>query len=635
MCAASLGSRNFGRMRAPDDFDAFYKDARERLLLQSYALTGDLPAARSAVRDAFIVAWHHWRKVSRLEDPETYVRPQAWAHAQRRHTARVWHRDKSLDPDVRATLDALGKLTVTQRKVLLLTALTTGSLADIAREVGLPRDAAERELQSATSRYSLLRDIPSTAARESLDPLRAQVTDARWPRSTIVRRAGAARRRTHTSLGVLGSVAALVVSGFLVTQGGPGDQVRPTLTDPAQQEALATPSPVSAPSAELSADDLLGADQLARLAPKREWAEGRTTEFTAADADGGGTFAPCRQGRFADPEGGQGLIRRFETEPEKKQPDLDALQISELSLSETAAKQAFKASASWYAGCMDRRMQLLSTAQLARVGDQADLFVLRSWKAPVTTLVVGLARTGHVVTTTVSRSTGVDSIDREAPAALLAAAVNALCGSPGTATCAGPPQVSDVAPLAVGDAPGMISEVDLPPVTVVSKPWVGTQVRKAVANYAASGCARARFAVDDMSNALTRSFVIPNATLPPEFGITQTAGTLPARRAREWIGKVRDQIANCVEKRLGTSVTRVENRSSQAEDITVWHLTTEITDQRSVHYLMAVMRNGTAVSQLGFIPTQKVQMRPGAFLALAERALDRLRRMPEPGAGGI
>ena len=73
-------------MQGPDEFDAFYKDARERLLMQTYALTGDLPAARSAVRDAFVAAWHHWRKVSRRPDPESWVRPQAWAHAQRRHT---------------------------------------------------------------------------------------------------------------------------------------------------------------------------------------------------------------------------------------------------------------------------------------------------------------------------------------------------------------------------------------------------------------------------------------------------------------------------------------------------------------------------------------------------------------------
>lgn len=91
-------------------FDAFYKDARDRLLLQTFALTGDLPAARAAVRDAFILSWHHWRKVSRLADPETDVRPRAWTLAQRRANARVWHKEKGLAPENAATLDALAKL---------------------------------------------------------------------------------------------------------------------------------------------------------------------------------------------------------------------------------------------------------------------------------------------------------------------------------------------------------------------------------------------------------------------------------------------------------------------------------------------------------------------------------------------
>src|SRR5919112_4578421 len=120
MCAGPAPSRNLGRMRAPDDFDAFYKDARSRLLLQAYALTGDLPASRAAVRDAFVVTWHHWRKVSRLEDPEAWTRSRACTHAQRRHTAKLWHRERGLDPQAKATLDALAKLPLTQRRVLLL-----------------------------------------------------------------------------------------------------------------------------------------------------------------------------------------------------------------------------------------------------------------------------------------------------------------------------------------------------------------------------------------------------------------------------------------------------------------------------------------------------------------------------------
>ena len=80
-------------MRDPDQFDAFYKDVRTRLLLLTYCLTGDLPSSRAAVRDAFVVTSHHWRKVKRLEDPEAWVRVRACAHAQRRHTAKLWHRE--------------------------------------------------------------------------------------------------------------------------------------------------------------------------------------------------------------------------------------------------------------------------------------------------------------------------------------------------------------------------------------------------------------------------------------------------------------------------------------------------------------------------------------------------------------
>ena len=96
-------------------FDAFYKDARDRLLLQTFALTGDLAVARSAVREAFVVAWHHWRKTSRLDDPEMSVRPNAWRKAVRRSSHRPWHRRKDLEPDVRAVLDGL-KTQATRRR---------------------------------------------------------------------------------------------------------------------------------------------------------------------------------------------------------------------------------------------------------------------------------------------------------------------------------------------------------------------------------------------------------------------------------------------------------------------------------------------------------------------------------------
>ena len=149
-------------MRDPDEFDQFYKDVRTRLLLLTYCLTGDLPASRAAVRDAFVVTWHHWRKVGGLDDRDGYVRPLAFRRARRKHTARIWHRDKSLAPEVRSTLDALAKLTPRQRELLVLNGLSSLSLTDIGRMVGLPRSDAERELQTATSQFSLARDVQTT-----------------------------------------------------------------------------------------------------------------------------------------------------------------------------------------------------------------------------------------------------------------------------------------------------------------------------------------------------------------------------------------------------------------------------------------------------------------------------------------
>jgi predicted RNA polymerase sigma factor len=81
-------------MRDPEEFDAFYKDARDRLLVQTFALTGDVRASRSAVRDTFVVAWHHWRKVSRDGDPESGTPPAAGtgSAASSRRSPRPWRR---------------------------------------------------------------------------------------------------------------------------------------------------------------------------------------------------------------------------------------------------------------------------------------------------------------------------------------------------------------------------------------------------------------------------------------------------------------------------------------------------------------------------------------------------------------
>ncbi|GCD92191.1 sigma-70 family RNA polymerase sigma factor [Nocardioides sp. LS1] len=615
-------------MRNPDQFDAFYKDARSRLLLQTYALTGDLGASRSAVRDSFVVAWHHWRKITRQPDPETWARPHAWAHAQRRHTARIWHREKGLDPEVKATLDALGKLPVTQRKALLLNHLTNLPMGEMAREIGLPLDEAERTLQTAAAQFAVHRDVLTTGIQPLFEPLREHVEDTRWPRATIIRRAGAARRRTHTAVGAALAVAVLIVSGSLITDTA---GVHPTLsrdgaglTDATFDHPAASPD---APRAEVPQEALLTADEVGSFAHSRHWKVTSTDDNTAGD----GIVLPCQQERYADPKGTAALFRRFEAPGRGKAPGSTAGQEAEVSATVDRAKAAYDSALGWYAGCTDERAQLLSTRRVGRVGDEAMLFVLRDWDAPVTTTVVGVARTGVLTTTTLTSVPGDATPDFGASARMLATAVGGLCHLPGGGACAEVgPKLEVVAPLPVGQVQAMLGEVDLPPVNGIDKPWVGTEPRKAVSNAASTGCDQTDFNSAGISNNVTRTFLVPGTKLADAFGLTETVGSLPERRAKAFVEQVRTRLAACHDKNLGTDVTRIAQATTKRQDLTVWRVTTELSDKSKVDFFMGIARDGTSVAQVGFVPDGRATMPPATFVNLVRRALERLPELPAP-----
>lgn len=607
-----------------DSFEAFYKDVRSGLLVQTYALTGDLQASQKAVRDAMVVAWHHWRKVSRLEDREDYVRPLAWSRALRRSQARWWGRMKGLDPEVAATLDALAKLPVTQRRVLLLSHLTSLPLEGISREVGISRATTERALQTATAQFAVNRDVESTGIRPVLEVLRTQIDEVRWPRPSIITRAGAARRRSHTTFGAAVAVAAVAVSGSVVTDAA---GVRPTLVGKGMLEGV-QPSPpeTSRPDPEipqLTPESLLTAS-LVGSALTGTWTQGKTSGNTEGD----GLVFACQGGRYADPAGLAALVRTFK--PEDAEDLSTAGQSVEVSADEEAGRTTYRTTADWYAGCVSPRMQLLSTHRVKGVGDEALLFVLRDWNDPTRAQVVGVARTGAVTTTTSLTRAGARDPDTEPSAALLASAVDGLCGLPGGGTCAEDPRLKAVPPLATGASPALLSEVDLPPVTKVTKPWVGTPPDTAETNLAATRCDESDFSGDGFSRGETRSFLVPGANLPPEFGLTQTVGALPRNEAETFIAGVRRKLTSCPDRDLATQVDEVETTNGGDRELTVWRLTVEVSDKRSVTYLMGILRNGTAVSQLTFVPADGVVMGGEPFIALALRAQDRLARLGRP-----
>ncbi|MGZ5417210.1 MAG: sigma factor-like helix-turn-helix DNA-binding protein, partial [Nocardioides sp.] len=164
-------------MEREETFDAFYRSTRQQLLHQAFALTGDLSAAQSAVRDAYVAAWHHWRKVEPLEDKDAWVRPHAWQLAQRRHAGRIWHRNKGIAPGHLAVLDGLAKLASAQRRALLLVQLAGVPLAQAARELGVTQDVVERNLQTASANLAVQLDTDAAKMRVALLKLDEAVQD--------------------------------------------------------------------------------------------------------------------------------------------------------------------------------------------------------------------------------------------------------------------------------------------------------------------------------------------------------------------------------------------------------------------------------------------------------------------------
>jgi hypothetical protein len=433
------------------------------------------------------------------------------------------------------------------------------------------------------------------------------------------------------------AAAALVVSGSLVATGADADPT--SLSEEKVSVGVTVHDPVpAAATGEQIIDEaaLLSPEQMARFGSDLDWTETATTD----NLGGSGLLAPCQRERFSDPDGVTALARTWEGSATRtvrtrvgkgQRPrrttrtgvESTAVQLVEMSRDADQAAQSFRTASQWYAGCTDPRTQLMDTRTVKRVGEEARAFRLRSWGKEPATITVGLARTGSLVVTTVVRSTGRPASDR-ATLTSLSAAVNALCGSDGAGACAGRARSHRTAPLDIGTPAGLLAVVDLPPVAAVRGPWVGIPPEKATTNFASTRCDRTSFAGKGISRALTRTFVFPETTNALQLGLTQTVGSMSQARASAFVDQVRTRVRQCGQANLGTSVTQLASSHSAASDLSVWALSIELNDQQSFPFLMAIARDGTAVSQLGFAPDRAMTMTRDDFVALSRRMLERL-----------
>ena len=159
----------------------------------------------------------------------------------------------------------------------------------------------------------------------------------------------------------------------------------------------------------------------------------------------------------------------------------------------------------------------------------ANVLVLRSWAGQRPTMVVGVTRSGAITTTTMTWTPpdAAPSLEPGRPArggrgqrsVRPAGGGRVRDPSAGPGIRAGPRRRRRRA-----CSPRSTSRRSAASI----KPWVGTEPRRASVNVAATGCDNTAFTGKQMSNNLTRSFVIPAAKLPAAFGITETVGTLRA-----------------------------------------------------------------------------------------------------------
>ena len=156
-------------MDATPDLDELYAASYRRLVIQLFALCGDMADAEDAVQEAFVIAIRRRRRFSHADNPEAWVRTVAvnclrsgWRHASvvRKYQPRVPGPQSAVEvgPEHVAIVTALAQLDPAQREVVVLHHLADLGTAQIATELDIPEGTVKSRLSRGRSRLADLLD---------------------------------------------------------------------------------------------------------------------------------------------------------------------------------------------------------------------------------------------------------------------------------------------------------------------------------------------------------------------------------------------------------------------------------------------------------------------------------------------
>jgi RNA polymerase sigma-70 factor (ECF subfamily) len=147
-------------MATGEGFHDFYRDAYPRLVAQLYAVTTDLGEAEDVLQEAFVRAAMRWSTIRTYASPEAWVRRVAFNLALqslrrvRRHARALLRLGPpapvpALSTDSVEVREALRRLPVGQRQVVVLYYLADLPVDQVAAELGIPTGTVKSRLMRA------------------------------------------------------------------------------------------------------------------------------------------------------------------------------------------------------------------------------------------------------------------------------------------------------------------------------------------------------------------------------------------------------------------------------------------------------------------------------------------------------
>jgi hypothetical protein len=599
-------------MTRVDEFNSFYSSTFSEAFRVTYAVSGDRNVAYESTVDAYRRAWRDWSKI-RDRHPLGYVRNEAWKLTALSRGTHPLRRKHEQDSDTQL-LNALGELSVDDRRLIVLMTLGNTDLEEASREVGLP---AEEGIESVTNALgSLERAMSQTIDQieRRMHNLGSATDEFEPPPSATVRTAARRGQRRNTVLLVAAAVALIIGGGFVVTD---GDALASGSSLPYREKIGSERSDPGLDAQKIGTSDLLTTGQVNHLDLTRHW------KIASTDQDVNNTkpYATCPVKRFADKDPLKVLVRTYAANGLGNESVAQAIEVSR---SDKTASTSYKRLVQWYSDCQHPRVQLVAAYVVHRSIGNFQILRLRSHSTPERTFTVGFSHTGTVTSTLVHEVDGAKGPDIETFARTLNDSVSRLC-TDSRGTCTNDMTVTRTEPPPTSTDPSFLGIVDLPPIADIDKVWVGVKPFSAAKNPAATVCDRADFTGEPGAKA--KVFVIPQAKeLPKEFGVAETVAHFRSVKVAErFVSTIAARVRDCAKQRLSAHIDQASSFKTTNYSGRSWRIGLEITKGTRIYYRMSIVRRGADVAQVTFTPAQGFDTTSKEFAAVAARAGSRLR----------